>query len=53
MSGREAAKTTFFRLPVPWRFSFLQLFCISLSKVETFKYNISKFSDAFTIFLSS
>ena len=43
----------FFRLPVTCRLSFLQLFCMSLSKVETFKYNISKFSVVFTILLLS
>ena len=42
----------FFHLLVPWRLSFLQLFCLSLIKVETFRY-ISKFSVVFTIFLSS
>jgi hypothetical protein len=35
MSGRDAAKTTFFRRPVSQRLSFLQIFCTQRSKVGT------------------
>ena len=35
MSGRDPSKTTSFRRPVFQRLSFLQIFCIQISKVET------------------
>jgi hypothetical protein len=34
ISARNATKTTFFRRPVCWRLSFLQIFCVLLSKVD-------------------